>query len=82
MFAMSSLIGDAGVEHPRLAPSRTAISRGSGAKSGARDAPNPVRDPDLDEITAAWPGLSNRTKTQIKGFIEKHSEEENADGQG
>jgi hypothetical protein len=58
-------MGDTGLEHPPLAVSKTAISETGGAKSGAHDAPRKIENPDLAQITAAWPALPEHIKMAI-----------------
>ncbi len=62
-------LGD-GIEHPPLALSKTPISVGSGAKSDARDAPNPIHDPDLARIVDCWPMLPEHIKAAIKALVQ------------
>ena len=68
-------MGRAGHEHSRLAPPKIPISTSGGAKSDARDAPKPVRDPDLDKIMDAWPDLPAHIKAAIKALIQTHKAE-------
>jgi hypothetical protein len=63
-------MGDAGLEHPPLTPSRTPISTSGGAKSDARDAPNPIQDPDLAALVKAWPGLPGHIKAAVRTLIQ------------
>jgi hypothetical protein len=65
-----SSVGDAGHEHPPLVASKTPISTSGGAKSGARDAPNPIQDPDLAAVVKAWPGLPADIKAAIRTLIQ------------
>jgi hypothetical protein len=62
-----------GREHPPLALSETAISSSGGAKSGAPDAPNPVRDPDLARIVGCWPRLPEHIKAAIRALVQADS---------
>ena len=75
-------MGDAGLEPAPLEHTKTAISRGSGAESGAPDAPTPPKqaktDPselpsDLVEIVAVWPELPEHIKAAIKALITTHT---------
>jgi len=64
----------AGFEHPPLAPSKTLISHGRCAKSGAQCARKPVSHPDVAEIVAVWPDLPGHIKAAIQALIETSRE--------
>ena len=76
-------MGRAGLEHPPLKQSKTAISTGGGAESGAPDAPNTPQTtqdtselpPDLAKIAAAWPDLPEHIKAAIKALVQTHNAE-------
>ena len=70
------VMGDAGLEHPPLEHSRTAISTSGGAKSGAPDAPNARQDPDLVLVVERWLDLPEHIKAAIKALVQTHSREE------
>jgi hypothetical protein len=65
-------MGDEGIEHPPLALSEMVISASGGAKSGADDAPDPTRDPDLTLIANHWPKLPEHIKAAIKALVQTH----------
>jgi hypothetical protein len=56
-------------EHTLLSLSKTAFLTGGGAKSGALDAPRKIQDPDLSQIIAAWPTLSEHVKSAILKMV-------------
>ena len=58
-------------EHTALALSKTAFLTGSGAKSGALDAPRKIQDPDLYQITATWPTLPEHVKSAILKMVKE-----------
>jgi len=62
-------IGDTGLEHPPLALTKSAISAGGGAKSGAHDAPKPISNPELESVIEAWPTLPEHIKVTIKTLV-------------
>ncbi len=75
----------AGLEHPPLEQSKTAISTGGGAKSGAPDAPKSPKQPEIDtpelpsdlvEIVAVWPEVPSHIKAAIKALVQTHSSKE------
>jgi hypothetical protein len=68
-------MGDEGIEHPPLALSKTTISPSGGAESGAHDAPDPIRDPDLAQIMAAWPELAQHIKAAIMALVQSASKQ-------
>jgi hypothetical protein len=72
-------MGDAGLEHPPLALSKSGISEEGGAKSDAQRAPKHASDPDLPpdlaEIVAVWPGLPGHIKAAIKALVQAHIQE-------
>ena len=68
-------MGRVGHEHTPLKASKTPISRGSGAKSDARNAPKYIKDPDLAEIVAVWPELPEHIKAAIKALVQSHKAE-------
>jgi hypothetical protein len=62
-------MGDTGLEHPPLTPSKPSILKGADAKSDARDAPKSVDDPALMEVIVAWPRLSDEVRERIRAII-------------
>jgi hypothetical protein len=50
--------------------SKTPISEDGGAKSDARCAPKASKEPDLDIIVKAWPGLPGHIKAAVKALIQ------------
>jgi len=58
-------MGDTGLEHNAITPSKTPIQQNSGAKSGAL---NDEIEDDLAEIIAAWPRLSIDVRQEIKAL--------------
>ncbi len=68
-------MGPVGHEHPPLTVSKTPISKGGGAKSDARCAPEAPKDPDLDIVVKAWPELPGHIKAAIKALIQTHKAE-------
>lgn len=62
-------MGPAGLEHTPLMLSRTAISEGRGAKSGARRAPGCNSDPDLASVVATWPNLPEHIRAAIVALV-------------
>jgi len=80
-------LGDAGLERPPLALSKTAILDKGGANSGALDAPETPKtaknesaiyysvlltDPDLRQVVTAWPKLPEHVKAEIKTLLKPH----------
>jgi len=63
---------ETGVELSDLKPTKTPISKGGGAKSGALDDKN---DPDLAQLIQAWPTLPEHIKTKIKALVQTHKTE-------
>jgi hypothetical protein len=68
-------MGRAGFEHPPVTASKTPISEGGGAKSDAHNAPKASKDPDLDIVIKAWPGLPEHIREAIKALIQTHFKE-------
>ena len=76
-------MGEAGLEHPPLEQSKTAISTSGGAESDAPSAPNSPQTPqdtselpsDLAEIVAVWPELPEHIKAAIKALTQTHNTE-------
>ena len=71
-------MGDAGIEHPPLKHSKTAMSMGNGAKSGAPNAPNApqtTQDPDLALMVKRWPKLPEHIKAAIKALVQTNNTE-------
>ena len=68
-------LGDAGIEHPQLEQSKTTILTSGGAKSGAHNAPKPLKDADLQLIIDVWPNLPDAIKAAIKALIQTHKTE-------
>ena len=65
-------MGDAGLEHPPLKQSKTAMSMGNGAKSGAPDAQNASqtpKDPNLVLVVERWPYLPEPVKAGILAMV-------------
>jgi hypothetical protein len=60
-----------GFEHTPLELSKTAFLTGGGANSGAPDAPRKFKDPDLSQIIAAWPTLSEYAKSAILKIVKE-----------
>lgn len=58
-----------GSEHPTLAPPKTPISGGGGAKCGARDAQKHGTDPDLVLIQERWPGLPEHIRAAVMALV-------------
>jgi len=70
----------AGLEHPPLEHSKTAISTSGGAKSGAPDAPNAPHDPDLVLVVERWPELPAPVKAGILAMVQAYvSQQPSAD---
>jgi hypothetical protein len=59
-----------GIEHSPLTASKTPISTSGSAKSGARDAPDPIKDSDLAALVKAWPGLPGHIKAAVRTLIQ------------
>ena len=70
LFLVLCSMGPVGFEHPPVAVSKTPISEGGGAKSDAHDAPKSIKDPDLDIIIKALPGLPEHIIEAIKALIQ------------
>jgi len=68
-------VGRVGHEPPPLTASKTLISDKGDAKSDARDAPNPVQDPDLTSLVKVWPDLPEHIKAAIKALVQTHIRE-------
>jgi hypothetical protein len=54
-----------GIEPPSLAEGNSSFFGPGGADSGAFTNVSRLIEPDLDPLLAAWPGLSEGTKTAI-----------------
>ncbi len=63
-------MGDTGIEHPRLALSKTRISGERCAKRGARPASKTGSDPYLSQIVQVWPRLPAHIKAAIRALVE------------
>ena len=63
-------MGDAGLEHPPLTPSKTPILASGGAKSDAPHAPKPPQDSDFAALVKAWPNLPGHIKAAIKALVQ------------
>jgi hypothetical protein len=68
-----------GLEHPRLALSKTRISAEAGAESDARHAPEPPKDPDLAFIQHHWPELSPEIRQAITHVVRASVQLQNKD---
>ena len=66
-------MGDTGLEHPPLAPSKTPISVLGGAQPDARNARASTPDAELAEIVAIWPRMSKYIKGAIKALTGPYS---------
>jgi hypothetical protein len=62
-------MGDTGLEQTARKPSKTAISKKRGAKSGALESDFSQKEPDLAEVVRAWPGLSKRQRAEILRIV-------------
>jgi len=67
------IMGDVGLEHPPLTPPKTAIAAEGGAKSGARDAANPLRDSDLALLVERWSALPKHVRAAIRTLVQAHA---------
>jgi len=67
-------MGDEGIEHPPLTPSRRPISPDVSANSGAHDAPNYIQDPDLALVVDRWPTLPEHFKAAIRALVQAHTD--------
>ncbi len=67
-------MGRAGPEHSPLALSKAPISANGGAESDARDAPQPVADPDLSLIHDRWANLPEHIKAAVLALIRSASD--------
>ena len=56
-------------EHTPLSLAKTAFLTGGGANSGVLDAWRKFQDPDLSQITAAWPALPEHIKAAILKMV-------------
>ena len=65
-------MGGIGLEQSALKPSKTAISKGGGAKSGAL---NDKIDPELAEVVSVWPNLPGNIKSEIKAIVKRYKTE-------
>ena len=59
-----------GFELPQENTEKTGVADESGAESGALDAENGPKDPDLGAIIDAWPRLPDAIKTGILAIIQ------------
>ena len=65
--------GDEGNRTLSLALSKTAISQGRCAKSGARNAPEPLKDAELELVNKLWPELTSQAKKKIVELVKSES---------
>lgn len=61
-----------GVELSQETPGNTGVDAQGGAKSGSLHAQNAPDDPDLAELTAAWPSLSAGDREAILAITRRH----------
>jgi hypothetical protein len=62
-------MGDEGIEHPPLAPSKTPILETPSAKNGAPKDENTPLDPDLALIQNRWPQLPEAVRSAILAIV-------------
>jgi hypothetical protein len=64
-----------GVELSGMKPSKNPIPTKDGAKSGAHNAPKPIKDPELVKIVESWPRLPEHIKAAIKALVKTNKSE-------
>lgn len=62
-------MGDTGLEHAPLTPSKTPISENERAESGAHNDRDAPEDPDLAFILDQWPSLPEKTRRSIMALV-------------
>jgi hypothetical protein len=62
-------VEDNGLERPSKSPGKTAFSANAGTKSGTVGDESGTLPPDLAEVVAAWPALSESARAAVLRIV-------------